>query len=100
MATKTPVSLECLGLCEHCGTLISLDGMPGDSIDADWACPSCKKILSQVSFGYESEGGKSSGFKKAKWVGPDGQWAPVKPTKDFDLGNWSVQVERTYYPFY
>ncbi len=102
MATKTPVSLEALGLCEHCGALISIDGMPGESINADWVCSKCGKILSHVSFGYELDktNKERRDFKKTKWVGPAGQWVAVKPTKDFDLGDWSVQVERIQYPFY
>ncbi|MBU2037330.1 hypothetical protein KJ866_04005 [Patescibacteria group bacterium] len=102
MTTKTLVSLEGLGLCEHCGALLSIDDMPGDSIDADWACQSCEKILSHVSFGFELDETKkeNTDFKKIKWVGPDGQWVSEKPVKDFDLGDWSVQAEPIQYPFY
>lgn len=99
MAIEKLVSLAGLGLCEHCGVLISIDGLPADSIDADWICACCGKVLSHLSFGYESSEEESSGFKKVKWVGPDGQWVLEEPVRDFNLGNWSVQVEPIRYPF-
>lgn len=85
----TTVSLEGLGLCEHCGTLLSVEGMPGDSLDSVWTCPNCKGVLSGLSFGYEGEGKET---KKVRWVGPARKWVTTKPTEDFDLGNWSVQA--------
>ena len=38
MTTTIAVSLEGLGLCEHCATPLSIEGMPADSMDADWCC--------------------------------------------------------------
>jgi len=84
MTTTIVVSLEGLGLCEHCATPLSIEGMPADSMDADWCCPHCGKILSGLSFGYEGEG---QGTRKVKWVGPEGKWVAVKPTQDFELGD-------------
>jgi len=89
MAAKKLVSLGGLGLCEHCGTLITVEDMTGDAMDSEWHCPKCASVLSGLSFGYENEGKET---KKVKWVGPEEKWVLEKPTKDFELGNWSIQT--------
>lgn len=79
------VLLEVLGRCEYCGVLMRMDDMPAEALDAPWLCPSCNKELTHLSFGYASgRGGKE------RWVGPNGQWTNVRPTKDFNLGNLRV----------
>jgi len=80
------VLLAALGLCEHCGVLLSLQGMPLEAIDAEWKCPKCNKVINNKSFGYEQSG------KKVKWVGKDGKWTNVKPDEDFKLGNLEVRI--------
>ena len=95
MTTKKLVSLGGLGLCEHCGTLITIEGMPVEAIDSVWRCPKCEGELSGTSFGYDGDN------KKIKWVGPEGKWTGETPVRDFDIGgNWSVQVEPIQYPLY
>jgi hypothetical protein len=89
MATEILKLLEGLGLCEYCGILLSVEDMPGDAMDSVWCCPQCAGIISGLSFGYEGEG---EATKKVKWVGPGGMWASEKPTKDFKVGSWSIQV--------
>jgi hypothetical protein len=90
--TRT-VSHAGLGLCEHCGTLISMEGMPSESIDAAWRCPKCKGILSEKSFGYENA-------KKKFWVGTDGKWAEkipeAPPFGEFILGSWRILLNPAY----
>jgi hypothetical protein len=86
------VNIEGLGKCEHCGTLITIEGFPSEAMDAEWHCPSCNKILTHKSFGYENEQGH-----KIRWVGPNGEWTEKKPTKNFRLGKWEVTIpNRTF----
>lgn len=56
-----------------------------------------RRAFGGVTFGYDGIGKET---KKVKWVGQDGRWVAGKPARDFELGNWSVQVERTYYPIW
>lgn len=77
--------IEALGLCEHCGELINITGMPTESLDAPWCCPSCKKELSHLSFGYDDPSGG-----RVRWVGLDGSWTAKRPIKDFSLRNLHV----------
>lgn len=87
-----------LGLCEHCGALLSIEGMPAEAMDAKWNCPKCKKELTHKSFGFELIGGK---FEKKYWVGPECKWVNEKPKKDFKLGNWDILIEapRMYFAY-
>ena len=99
MPEKRLVSVASLGLCEHCGVLLTLEGMPADSIDAEWRCPNpkCNGVLTHKTFGYDKG---TEGAKKVSWVGPGGIWIPEKPAQDFDLGSFSVRVEPMRYPLY
>lgn len=83
----TTTSAVNLGLCEHCGTLISMDRMSADSMNADWKCPKCRGLITHVSFGYDRA---EKGAKKVKWVGPDNQWVEKEPTEDFKIGDLNV----------
>jgi hypothetical protein len=76
-----------LGLCEHCGTLMTIADMPSEAMDAEWRCSKCKGILSNKTFGYEEVNGE---WKKTKWVGKNGKWSAEKPEGNFDLGRWLV----------
>jgi len=76
-----------LGLCEHCGVLLSIENMPPDSMNADWYCLDCKKLLTGRSFGYESINNK---WEKTKWVGKKGEWVADKPEEDFNLGDLHI----------
>jgi hypothetical protein len=67
---------EALGICEHCGTILDITGFPSESMDADWICPNCKRILSHLSFGYDKE---TEDAKRVKWVGPGGKWVDKAP---------------------
>ena len=86
------VMLAGLGLCEHCGTLITMEDIPGGEMDAEWHCPSCSGVLSHKSFGYESSG------DKIQWVDSDGQWTKEKPTEDFELRGWRVFAQSVVRP--
>jgi len=79
-------SIEALGLCEHCGQLIDISGLPAEAMNADWGCHHCGKKLTNKTFGYD-EGGT-----KIKWVGPDLKWVNQKPAEWFSLGKTSVRV--------
>lgn len=81
----TMVHAASLGLCEHCGVLICLEGLPADAMDAKWVCPGCGGELTHKSFGYKTDQGG-----KEKWVGPEGKWTTGKPTEDFVLGPYFV----------
>lgn len=87
MESKQIFSLAVLGLCEHCGSLISMENMPGDAIEAEWKCPKCCGTLSGKSFGYNKKA------TKTRWVGLGGKWKRKKPEKDFDLGNWHIMIQ-------
>lgn len=76
-----------LGMCEHCGTLLTLEDMPPDSMNADWPCPNCGKLLTGKSFGYEMIGSK---WEKTMWVGKGKIWVAEKPIETFDLGSWHI----------
>lgn len=85
--------LEALGLCEKCGTLLNIEGMPSDSADADWPCPECKTNTTGASFGYQQVDGK---WKKVRWVGKVGnkvEWVTKKPTEDFHINGLEVWLE-------
>jgi hypothetical protein len=70
----TMVQVASLGLCEHCGELLSIEDLPTEPTDEKWHCPSCRGELSHESFGYRTDQGD-----KFQWVGPD-------------CGNWDVRV--------
>ncbi len=82
--------LGALGLCEHCGALVSMEGMPAEAADANWACPKCRGELTHLSFGYDRDDEKS---KKVRWVGPNAKWVDLEPTEDFMLGDLQVFVQ-------
>lgn len=78
------VSIAALGICEHCGVVLSIQDMPAEAMDGVWACPNCRKALTNESFGYSKNG------KKMHWVGPEGKWVDEEPSKRFQLGNFDV----------
>lgn len=90
MKTQTSVYLESIGLCEHCGALLTIQDVPAEAMDADWKCRKCKGILTNKTFGYEEVDGK---WQKTQWVGSDGKWTKTKPTDNFDLGSWYVIIK-------
>lgn len=88
------IFLATIGLCEHCGTLLNLDGMPADAMNAEWPCPKCKKNTTGESFGYKEV--NLGNWKKVRWVGKVGNkfgWVTEKPTEDYKIGNTEVWVE-------
>jgi NAD-dependent SIR2 family protein deacetylase len=78
-----------LGLCEHCGELMSFEDMPPEAMDADWRCHKCGGVLTDKSFGYGKVNGK---LQKVKWVGPDKTWVTEKPAENFELGSWYITI--------
>lgn len=90
------ILLEALGLCEHCGALLTAHDMSVDSMDADWACPKCSKVLTGKTFGYETTDGEP---KRVRWVGPDRNWTGNRPSTEFVLGNWRI-VQGLSHPIY
>lgn len=81
---------EGLGLCEHCGALVSISDYAGDdAMNAKWLCGKCRGELSHLSFGFDKG---ARGAQKVRWVGPDGKWTDKKPTDDFQLGTIQVMV--------
>ncbi len=86
MRTGGIVNLAALGLCEHCGVLISLEDMPLDAMGAEWRCPQCEQVITGQSFGYNES------HEKVRWVGKDKKWVENKPKEDFDLDGLTVVV--------
>lgn len=87
MKTTRILVVAGLGMCEHCGILLTLEDMPQDSMNADWSCRKCKKPLTGKSFGYSEIGDQ---WEKNKWVGKGNIWIAEKPTESFDLGSWHI----------
>ena len=83
------VQLAGVGLCEHCETLLTLEDMPLEAMNATWSCSACGGELSHKSFGYEHGGLEA---QRVRWVGPDGKWTDQQPTVDFQLKHWLVMV--------
>lgn len=80
------VSINMLGICEHCGVLINMQEM-GVAATIAGVCPNlqCGEKLFEASFGLE-------GDTLVRWVGPEGTWLSVQPTQEFQLGEWTVMV--------
>jgi len=76
-----------LGLCEHCGELLTLENMPSEAMDAEWRCPNCNNAINHKTFGFEEVNGE---WEKIRWVGKDGKWTSERPKENFDLGAWHV----------
>ena len=93
--TMEPLELvDSIGLCEHCGKLVSITDYAGDEGgNADWICM-CGKPITHLSFGYDKG---TTGAKRVKWVGPDGKWTNNRPTDDFKLGNILVIMRMPRY---
>lgn len=87
MSSVVNVSAAALGLCEHCGALLNMCTLPADAVNGEWRCPTCRGVLSHVSFGYDRP---EKGAQKVRWVGPDGAWTDQKPVGEFQLGNLFV----------
>ena len=83
---RLKVHVASLGICEHCGVIVTFQNMPADSMNAEWKCRSCNGTLTHGSFGFTKEGGKE------KWVGPNSEWTTEMPTQDFILGNFDVHI--------
>lgn len=82
--------VDTLGLCEHCGKLISFtDYADDEGSNANWICM-CGKPITHLSFGFDKG---TAGAKKVKWVGPDGKWTNECPVDDFTLGNIQVVMK-------
>lgn len=87
--TQERVTLDGLGICEHCNAILSIDGFPADAMDADWKCHKCGGILTHRSFGYAEIEGK---WRKVYWVGPEKKWVNQPSANDFDIGNWRIVI--------
>lgn len=83
------LSINGLGLCEHCNVLLTIEDLSGDAAGTTWHCPQCKGHLTHASFGYD-RGGK--GAQKIRWVGPDGTWVDQRPESEFTLGEWLILI--------
>lgn len=94
--TERCVSVDSLGLCEHCSVLLTLEDMPLEAINAELHCSSCQGVLSGLSFGYDEVDGKP---ERTRWVNYQKKWCQTRPTADFDLGNWSVRVRHFWTTF-
>ena len=88
--TSRIVCLEALGLCEHCGALLTVEDFPAEAIDAEWRCLKCKGVITNKTFGYEEVRGV---WKKIQWVGKGSKWTQRKPIENFDLNHWHITIE-------
>ena len=89
MDKQRTVSLEDLGLCEHCRAFSFLKDMPARS-NISWRCLRCGKKLTIENFGYKRQDGT---YRKVKWVGGNCEWTENKPTENFSLGGWHVMID-------
>ena len=89
--------IEALGICEHCGALVSLENLPAEALDAIWKCTKCENELTSKSFGFEKVKGE---FKKVKWVDPEKKWTSVRPTENFNIGPLLVSVTHPLTPLF
>jgi hypothetical protein len=87
LVSKPSFLVDGLGLCEHCGALLSVENLCNDAMNGVWGCPKCGKVLTGKTFGYEDVDGKP---KKTKWVGRGKKWVDERPEKPFDLGGWHI----------
>lgn len=88
-------NIEALGICEHCGTIFSINNLPPEAMDAEWKCGKCKGILGNKSMGYKEVNGK---WKRVLWVGKKGKWVKKKPSDSFELGDTTVNVFPARFP--
>lgn len=88
MATKNPVSVESLGLCEHCNALLVMEDMDSDAIQVIPDCPRCRKIISGASFGYDGNGQQA----KVRWVDAGRTWITQRPAGNFSLDGLRIVV--------
>lgn len=89
LGIKPIFRIEGLGMCEHCGTVFSIEGLPSDAMNAEWKCRKCNGVLTMKSLGYDDIGRKKG---KRCFVGPDRKWKETKPENDFNLGSWRIAV--------
>jgi len=47
-------------ICEHCGTRLTLEGMPMDALDAVIKCPKCEGIITEKSWNLAHKERKST----------------------------------------
>ena len=87
LKNQRTVYIETVGICEHCSTVVTMEGMPVDSMNAEWKCSECNGTLTNKSFGYRKVKGE---WKKTRWIGEDGKWTRNRPTGGFDLGSWFI----------
>ena len=66
-------SIDGIGLCEHCGKVVSVEGREADGI---WLCEHCGSSITHESFGFDKP---SFGARKVKWVGPGLNWVGERP---------------------
>ena len=55
--------MESVGVCEHCGALLTMEGMPAEAIDIKWTCSVCNGTLTHKSWGCKKINGE---WKKVK----------------------------------
>ena len=96
MGDYTDIHVASLGKCEQCGEIVCMKDMPIESMNSKWLCLKCKSELSHHAFGYDKS---SSGAKKIRWIGPDGNWCNKEPEKEFQLGRWNVVPPRRLITF-
>ena len=63
--------MESVGICEHCGALLTMEGMPAEAIDIKWTCSVCNGTLTHKSWGCKKINGE---WKKVKWPDENGKW--------------------------
>lgn len=85
------VLLYGLGICEHCQTVLTIEDLPAEAMDAEWRCPKCNGLLTNKTFGYKEV--KKEKWEKVLWVGKEGKWVDKEPTESFSLGKWLVEIK-------
>lgn len=79
---KKRLNIHFIGLCETCKTVVNLfDYTDDETLNGKWMCQNGHETT-HLDFGY-SDSGRDA--KKARWVGPDGNWTDILPEDDFEL---------------
>lgn len=88
------VVVDSLGICQHCGDVISIADCTFET-DEDRAyppCPLCKRhTFSWDTWGEDYD--RDTKESERRFVGPDGQWTDQRPNADFIIGEYDVRVK-------
>jgi hypothetical protein len=100
MFPRPNVWVDTLGVCWCCRKIITVQWVFSCFLSNERIIcftPGCGRVVIPKDFGYKIvESGGKIDFVKNKWIiGPNGKWAEVKPSREFDLPRWHVVLNST-----